>query len=101
MSVLPILAEIGGRGMCIDVPKLKKITHETVQFLDREKPAIESALGIENINSYRLLSVALFHTLGATPLKQTKDGWSADHLSLLWARYKAREQNKQELAETP
>lgn len=102
MSVLPILAEIGGRGMAVDMSKLRRRADSSRfysygKWLQRERLSLEKDLGIENISSYVQLADALFTGLGAAPLRRTKTGYSTDKISLLWARHRARAAHKNDL----
>ena len=97
MSVLPILAEMGGRGMCIDLRALQRRADDTRfysygQWLKRERQRLEAILGIQNLGSSLQLSNAIFTGLQATPLRRTQQSYSTDHTSLLWARRNAEAQ---------
>ena len=98
MSVLPILAEIGGTGMALDPRAVTARSQETARWLQQEKRALEQGLGIENLRSHPQLAARLFGPLGATPLQRTTTGWSTNRVSLLWARHQAQAQKQDELA---
>lgn len=102
MAVLPILAEIGGRGMAIDMAKLKRRAdgsrvYSYGHWLKRERQSLETLLGIQNLDSYTQLADALFTEHHATPLRKTKTGFSTDRTSLLWARRQAQEHGNHDL----
>lgn len=108
MDVLPILAEIGGRGLAINDRELASRAYGQDQagqplrgseeWLNTEKRVLQTQLGIENLESDQQLSVALYEKLGAEPLRKNKTGlYSVDHQSLLWARYQARRTGGSEL----
>lgn len=93
MDVLPILAEIGGRGMALDVDALSRRVygdgiHPGLEaLLKQEKAELEELLGIENLGSRAQLARALFGpAFGLTPLRRTQYGYSIDRTSLLWCR---------------
>ena len=98
MSVLPILAEIGGTGMALNQPLLRERTRQGDQWLEQEKAALEEQLGIQNLRSHPQLAARLFGPLGAEPLQRTTTGWSTNRVSLLWARHQARQKKHDELA---
>lgn len=98
MDALPVLAEIGGRGMAVDFQELeRRVFGESgadsqglAEWLQKEKKELEAILGIENLGSYQEREKALYTKLGAVPLRETEIGYSTDHTSILWARYCAR-----------
>ena len=98
MDMLPILAEIGGVGMGVDVQELKKRERKTRKWLEREKVSLEQEIGINNLNSHEQLAKALFTRHGATHLHKTTKGYSTDRTALLWARYQAQQSGQTDLA---
>ena len=94
MSVLPILAEIGGRGMAVDMKALNRRASGDAGlgvWLAKEKTALQDVLGIENVNSDIQVAGSLFGPkFRAVPLEQTLRGWSVKKRCLFWARYHAR-----------
>ena|SRR3990167_188279 len=93
MDVLPILAEIGGRGMALDATALTRRATEMEQRLNVARESLTARLGIGNINSDQQVAQALYSKpWNAVPLYKNKNGsYSVDRLSLLWARKRARE----------
>ena len=98
MDMLPILAEIGGIGMAVDVHELEKRERRTRKWLAREKASLEQEFGINNLNSHEQLAEALFTRHGATHLHKTTKGYSTDRTALLWARYQAQRSGQTDLA---
>lgn len=100
MSVLPILAEVGGRGMALKTDELRLREQTLRAWLTQEREDLEKTLGVTNLNSDAQVAEALFsHVFKATPLKETSLGYSVGKLSLMWARYKAREYGDTKLVE--
>lgn len=99
MDCLPVLSEMGGRGLTIDVPKLREKAAETEAWLAEAEKRLQGRLGVENVRSHQQLAEALFDRLGAAPLRKTTEGWSTDRASLLWARYQAGLKGQEELVE--
>ena len=101
MSCLPVLAEIGGLGMYVNIDELKKRASSQEggvgYWLEKEKADLESLLKIDNLHSHQQLAKILYKDLKAVPLRETTKGWSTDRLSLYWARFKAQEENNQEI----
>ena len=97
MDALPILAEIGGIGMAVDVKALGQRERKTRRWLEKEKSDLEQGLGIVNLNSHEQLAEALFTRHGATPLHKTTKGYSTDRTALLWARYQAQQSGQTDL----
>lgn len=103
MDVMPILATIGGTGMSIDKRGLQERAvalggpgwpeKPVSGWLADERRALETTLGIDNLNSNRQLAKALYGSkIGAKASHKTEKGeWSTDRNSVMWARYQARQ----------
>ena len=98
MDVLPILSEMGGRGMAVDSDELSKRAfgdgnEEGLETkLKKEKKDLEAILEIENLASRAQLASSLFERHKATPLRATATGgYSTDRVSLLWALHNSKD----------
>ena len=105
MAVLPVLATIGGTGMAVDRDNLADRVVAVGKRTAEEKTALEFLLGIESkegsktISHDQLADVIYKPPFNAIALRKTTTGYSTDRISLLWARYKAREEKNQQLDE--
>ena len=100
MSVLPILAEMGGRGMALDSALLSMWASETHLWLQHAEHSLKERLKIDNINSNTQVANALYKPpWDASPLYKNQTGYSVDRLSLLWARKQALEKKQNALVQ--
>ena len=98
MDVLPILAEMGGRGMALDHPLLASWASETEKWLQQAEESLKQRLNVDNINSDIQVAKTLYSPpWKAEPLYKNLTGYSVDKLSLLWARHQATGTNQMEL----
>lgn len=98
MDVLPILAEMGGRGMALNRPVLHTRALDAKTRVHHAKAELQRLLGVENIDSHDQLEKILYGPLWqGAPLKNTQTGYSTDRMSLLWVRHQAREQKQERL----
>jgi DNA polymerase-1 len=79
MPLIRVLADMECKGVKIDRGRLNSLSREFDQRLNGIiKRIYEMAGGPFNINSPQQLSRILFETLGLTPVKKTKTGYSTD-----------------------
>ncbi|HOX38320.1 MAG TPA: DNA polymerase I [Candidatus Brocadiia bacterium] len=79
MPLVPVLAEMEFRGVCIDTAHLKKLSGELgAQAVALEARIYEAAGGAFNINSPKQLAEVLFDKLGLPSGKRTQTGASTD-----------------------
>jgi len=98
MDVLPILAEMGGRGMALDRPLLASWASETETWLQQAEVSLKQRLNVDNINSDIQVAKALYAPpWNGEPLYKNLTGYSVDKLSLLWARHQATGTNQMDL----
>ena len=105
MDVLPILSEMGGRGMAVDSDELSKRAfgdgnEEGLETkLKKEKKDLETVLEIENLGSRSQLASSIFERFKATPLRKTATGaYSTDRVSLLWALHNSKKSANAQLS---
>ncbi|MEK6673810.1 MAG: DNA polymerase I [Nitrospirota bacterium] len=83
MPLIRILADIERAGFKVDAERLRAMSKELGTVIDSIQQRIYFLAGEEfNINSPKQLSRVLFHSLGFTPGKKTKTGFSTE-LSVL------------------
>lgn len=103
MAVLPVLATVGGTGMAVDRDRLADRVVAVGRKTSEERAALEKLLGIEakpgskTISHDQLADVIYKPPFNAVAMRKTTTGYSTDRISLLWARYKAREEKNQQL----
>lgn len=79
MPLVQVLADMECKGVKVDRGKLNALSRDFDQRLNNIiKQIYEIAGGPFNINSPQQLSRVLFETLGLTPVKKTKTGFSTD-----------------------
>jgi DNA polymerase-1 len=79
MPLVRVLADMECKGVKIDRGRLNSLSREFDQRLTGiVKQIYDMARGPFNINSPQQLSRVLFETLGLTPVKKTKTGYSTD-----------------------
>jgi len=79
LPLISILAEMEITGVAVDAPKLKKMSGELKEQIDKIAAEIYSLAGEKfNINSTRQLGQVLFEKLGLPVIKRTKTGYSTD-----------------------
>ena len=79
MPLIRVLADMECKGVKIDRGRLNSLSREFDQRLTGiVKQIYDMARGPFNINSPQQLSRVLFETLGLTPVKKTKTGYSTD-----------------------
>ena len=79
MPLVPVLAEMELAGIRVDRKKLGELSRDLDQRLTViVKDIYSHSDGPFNINSTQQLSRILFETLGLTPVKKTKTGYSTD-----------------------
>jgi DNA polymerase-1 len=83
MPLVPVLAEIERNGFLLDVEGLRGLSKELERELEQMVGTIYRLGGGEfNIGSPKQLATVLFETLGLTPLRKTKTGFSTDEDTL-------------------
>ncbi len=79
MPLIPVLAEMEKAGIKIDAGKLNRLSKTITEEIMSIQQRIYFLAGEEfNINSPKQLSSILFHSLGLTPSKKTKTGFSTN-----------------------
>jgi DNA polymerase-1 len=79
MPLVKVLADMECKGVKVDRGRLNSLSREFDQRLNGViKQIYDLARGPFNINSPQQLSRVLFETLGLTPVKKTKTGFSTD-----------------------
>lgn len=77
IPLIPILFKMERKGIYVDVHKLKTLSHDLTQAIERAEKKIYELAGEEfNINSPKQLSKILFEKLGIAPPKKTTTGFS-------------------------
>ncbi|GBD98358.1 DNA polymerase I [bacterium BMS3Abin07] len=79
MPLISVLVDIEMAGVKIDTEQLKKYSKDIKAELNGIRDRIYGIAGREfNINSPKQLGEILFHEIGLTPVKKTKNGYSTD-----------------------
>lgn len=79
MPLIPVLADMETTGIKIDANKLNRLSKTITEEITSIQQRIYFLAGEEfNINSPKQLSTILFHSLGLTPSKKTKTGFSTN-----------------------
>ena len=79
MKIMPILAEMESRGICLNTRALGQLSHEFAQSLAELEEEIHTIAGEKfNINSPKQLGTILFEKLKLPYGRKTKTGYSTD-----------------------
>jgi len=83
LPLVPVLARMEMDGVGVDVAELTRLRDELTEACALHRSAVHAAAGQEfNVNSTKQLQEVLFDTLGLTPGKKTKTGYSTDAATL-------------------
>tara|TARA_Y100001970_G_scaffold2124_1_gene2504 strand:+ start:479 stop:3151 length:2673 start_codon:yes stop_codon:yes gene_type:complete len=83
LPLVGVLAKMEHLGIGVDVKRLTALRNELVDQTELLKKTIHEQAGEEfNVNSTKQLQVVLFESLGLTPVKKTKTGYSTNAQTL-------------------